>query len=47
MVKIPANAGSHSPAHDARATPLTGVVIGIAISLLLWAMIFAIVFTVR
>lgn len=46
MLKVPAAAGASHP-HDGRTTPLTGIVIGTVISLMLWAMILAIVFAVR
>ena len=46
MMKVPAAAGA-SPVRHARTTPLTGVVIGTGISLMLWALILAIVFAVR
>ncbi|WP_277998572.1 hypothetical protein [Sphingomonas liriopis] len=42
-----ATAGSPPIIRAARATPLTGVMIGTAISLLLWAMILAVFFAVR
>lgn len=47
MMKVPAAAGPPPPLRDDRAAPLTGVMIGTAISLLLWAMILAVFFAVR
>ena len=45
MIKRPVPAGGHS--HPGRAAPLTGIVVGSAISLLLWAVMLAIVFAIR
>jgi uncharacterized membrane protein len=47
MLKAPVSAGSY-PAKTGHGTPpLAGVVIGAAISLLLWAMILIVFFAVR
>jgi hypothetical protein len=46
MIKRPIPAGGH--AHGStRAAPLTGIVVGSAISLVLWALMLAIVFAIR
>lgn len=49
MIKRPAPAGghTHSPSSPTRAAPLTGIVVGTAISLVLWALMLAIVLAVR
>ncbi len=47
MTNAPLTAGTHSGTHDHRATPLTGVMIGTGISLVLWAMILGFVLAVR
>ncbi|WP_169742544.1 MULTISPECIES: hypothetical protein [Sphingomonas] len=45
MIKRPVPAGGHS--QPTRAAPLTGIVVGSAISLLLWALMLAIFFAIR
>ena len=45
MNKRPIPVGGHP--HPTRAAPLTGIVVGSAISLLLWAVMLAIVFAIR
>ena len=47
MIKAPLAAGSHANRAMSRSTPLTGVVTGAAISLVMWAMILGVVFAVR
>lgn len=47
MLNVPAAVGSAPRTSTHGAPPITGVVIGIALSLLLWAMILALVFAVR
>ena len=47
MVTLPVVTGASSGTHDTRTTPLTGVALGTALSLLLWARILGIVFAIR
>lgn len=47
MLKPNIAIGHHGPLAAGRAPPMAGIVIGTAISLLLWAMILAVVFIVR
>lgn len=47
MLKTNAAVGFHGPPTVDRVPPLTGVMIGTAISLLLWAMILAMFFAIR
>ncbi|NIJ29821.1 hypothetical protein FHT00_001768 [Sphingomonas insulae] len=47
MLKTNAAVGFHAPPTADRVPPLTGVMIGTAISLLLWAMILATFFAMR
>lgn len=47
MIKAPLAAGSHANHALSRSTPLTGVVTGVGISLVMWAMILSVVFAVR
>jgi hypothetical protein len=49
MIKRPVPAVGHArtPSSPTRAAPLTGIVVGSAISLVLWALMLAIVFAVR
>jgi hypothetical protein len=46
MINRPVPAGGHTHS-STRAAPLTGIVVGSAISLVLWALMLAIVFAVR
>ncbi len=47
MLKVPASATSYHVTASAHTPAMAGVLIGTAISLLLWLMIAAIVFAVR
>jgi hypothetical protein len=47
MLKPTVAIGHHNPLGTGRAPPMAGIAIGTAISLLLWAMILAVVFVVR
>lgn len=47
MLKTNAAVGFHAPTTTSRVPPLAGVIIGTAISLLLWAMILVAFFAMR